>query len=119
FHPSACDHSLFLSRLLLPPPASLFPYTTLFRSSGTPTSARPAFTYSIAASNVYGSSVGATLLLTVDPPPAGTAVPAGGGSTVSNKVAPTDEPYTLLAAIEYVNAGLALVGVPEDRKSVV
>src|SRR5207244_5089723 len=83
FHPSACDHSLFLSRLLLPPPASLFPYTTLFRSSGTPTSARPAFTYSIAASNVYGSSVGATLLLTVDPPPAGTAVPAGGGSTVS------------------------------------
>src|SRR5438309_6756566 len=43
----------------------------------------------------------------------GTAVPAGGGSTVSNKAAPTDEPYTLLAAIEYVNAGLALVGVPD------
>ena len=37
----------------------------------------------------------------------------GGGSTVSNKAAPTDEPYTLLAAIEYVNAGLALVGVPD------
>jgi hypothetical protein len=36
----------------------------------------------------------------------------GGGSTVSNKAA-TDEPYTLLAAIEYVYAGLALVGVPD------
>ena len=37
----------------------------------------------------------------------------GGGSTVSNKAA-TDEPYTLLAAIEYEYvSGLALVGVPD------
>ena len=57
----------------LPAGLTLDPVTGIV--SGTPTSARPAFTYSIAASNVYGSSVGAALLLTVDPPPAGTAVP--------------------------------------------
>jgi hypothetical protein len=42
-----------------------------------------------------------------------TAVPVGGGSTVSNKAVSTDEPSKLLAVIEYVNAGLALVGVPD------
>ena len=50
----------------LPAGLTLDPVTGIV--SGTPTSARPAFTYSIAASNVYGSSV-AALLLTVDPPP--------------------------------------------------
>src|SRR6202140_2376929 len=45
--------------------------------SGIPTSARPAFTYSITASSVDGSCVGTALLLTVDPPPAGTAAAGG------------------------------------------
>ena len=43
----------------LPAGLTLDPVTGIV--SGTPTSARPAFTYSIAASNVYGSSVDAAL----------------------------------------------------------
>jgi len=56
----------------LPAGLTLDPATGIV--SGIPTSARPAFTYSITASSVDGSCVGTTLLLTVDPPPAGTAV---------------------------------------------
>jgi hypothetical protein len=56
----------------LPAGLTLDPVTGIV--SGTPTSGRPAFTYSITASSVDGSSVGTALLLTVDAPPAGTAV---------------------------------------------
>jgi hypothetical protein len=42
--------------------------------SGTPTSARPPLTYTVIASNVAGALTKSQFLLTVDPPPAGSAV---------------------------------------------
>jgi Putative Ig domain len=42
--------------------------------SGTPTSARLPLTYTVIASNVAGALIKSQILLTVDPPPAGTAV---------------------------------------------
>ena len=98
----------------LPAGLTLDPVTGIV--SGTPTSARPAYTYSIAASNVYGSSV-AALLLTVDPPPgslrARRARTAVGKATTTHGGIPSQHPS---AKMENLTWGTARGIVPAEQK---
>jgi len=66
------DADSFSIRPALPAGLMLDPVTGIV--SGTPTSARVPVTYVLTASNVGGAFTQSELLLTVDPPPAGTAV---------------------------------------------